>query len=100
MMIGQAKQVIRRSLLNPKMSRINNATEEKATVVDAPRGHFPVYVGECEKRFVVPVSYLKYPSFQMLLQLAEDEFGWDNYQSGRLRVPCEEEQFLRITNFT
>lgn len=97
--IGQAKKIIRRSLNRKMQSKIINATEEEATVVDVPRGHFPVYVGECEKRFVIPVSYLKYPSFQMLLQLAEEEFGLDYYhQSGGLRVPCHEEQFLTLTS--
>jgi SAUR family protein len=31
-----------------------------------PKGHFAIYVGEEEKkrkRFVIPISYLKHPSF-------------------------------------
>ncbi|XXG40253.1 hypothetical protein AAC387_Pa01g1021 [Persea americana] len=27
-----------------------------------PRGHFAVYVGENQTRFVIPISYLKHPS--------------------------------------
>ncbi|GMP64088.1 hypothetical protein CsSME_00025524 [Camellia sinensis var. sinensis] len=32
-------------------------------------GHLAVYVGETEKkRYVVPISYVKHPSFQSLLR--------------------------------
>nr|GMC82986.1 auxin-responsive protein SAUR21-like [Ipomoea batatas] len=65
--ILRAKQGLRRS-----SSRTNRETE-------VPKGHFAVYVGETEKkRFVIPVSYLKDPSFQDLLCQAEEEFGFDH----------------------
>ncbi|XP_019157571.1 PREDICTED: berberine bridge enzyme-like 18 [Ipomoea nil] len=65
--ILRAKQGLRRS-----SSRTNRESE-------VPKGHFAVYVGESEKkRFVIPVSYLKDPSFQDLLCQAEDEFGYDH----------------------
>ncbi|CAA6655925.1 unnamed protein product [Spirodela intermedia] len=63
---------------------------------DVPKGHFPVYVGEENKRFVVPVSFLEHPSFQSLLQLAEEELGVD-HQAGGLRVPCREDAFVALT---
>ena len=48
--VFHAKQILRRVL--------------STAVADVPKGHFAVYVGETErKRFVVPVSYLKHPSF-------------------------------------
>ncbi|KAK9112973.1 hypothetical protein Scep_020492 [Stephania cephalantha] len=48
-----------------------------STVV--PKGHIAVYVGEVQKRrFVVPISYLNHPSFQELLDHAEEEFGFDH----------------------
>ncbi|GAB2219836.1 hypothetical protein Droror1_Dr00007473 [Drosera rotundifolia] len=45
-----------------------------------PKGCVNVYVGETSqrKRFVVPISYLKHPSFKKLLDLAEEEFGFDH----------------------
>ncbi|KAK1572277.1 hypothetical protein Q3G72_030102 [Acer saccharum] len=56
-----------------------------------PKGHFAVYVGETEKkRFMVPISYLKHPSFQNLLCQAEEEFGFD-HPAGGLTIPCSEE---------
>ncbi|XP_059647538.1 auxin-responsive protein SAUR21-like [Cornus florida] len=62
-----------------------------------PKGHLAVYVGETEKkRFVVPVSYLKHPSFQNLLSQAEEEFGFDHPMGG-LTIPCREETFIDLT---
>ncbi|TXG67344.1 hypothetical protein EZV62_008619 [Acer yangbiense] len=56
-----------------------------------PKGHFAVYVGETKKkRFMVPTSYLKHPSFQNLLCQAEEEFGFD-HPAGGLTIPCSEE---------
>ncbi|MBA0675416.1 hypothetical protein Goari_016962, partial [Gossypium aridum] len=44
-----------------------------------PKGHFAVYVGEAErKRFVVPLSFQKHPSFQNLLSQAEEEYGFNH----------------------
>ncbi|XP_010534108.1 PREDICTED: auxin-responsive protein SAUR66-like [Tarenaya hassleriana] len=51
------------------------------------RGHFAVYTREGE-RFVLPLEYLNHPIFQVLLEMAEEEFG--TTVCGPLRVPCEE----------
>nr|GME21200.1 auxin-responsive protein SAUR21-like [Ipomoea batatas] len=82
--ILRAKQGLRRS-----SSRTNRESE-------VPKGHFAVYVGEGEKkRFVIPVSYLKDPSFQGLLCQAEEEFGFDHPMGG-LTIPCLEDTFIDI----
>nr|GMC87078.1 auxin-responsive protein SAUR21-like [Ipomoea batatas] len=82
--ILSAKQGLRRS-----SSRTNRESE-------VPKGHFAVYVGEIEKkRFVIPVSFLKDPSFQDLLCQAEEEFGFD-HPTGGLTIPCMEDTFLEI----
>ncbi|XP_028106258.1 auxin-induced protein 15A-like [Camellia sinensis] len=66
-------------------------TSEPAGV---PKGHFAVYVGEIQKkRFVVPISYLDHPTFQILLSQAEEEFGYDHPMGG-LTIPCREEAFI------
>ncbi|KAG5239058.1 auxin-responsive protein [Salix suchowensis] len=80
-----AKQIVRRVLL---------ASEESS---DVPKGHFVVYVGETQKRCVIPISYLKNPSFQKLLRLdllsqAEEEFGY-HHPMGGLTIPCKEHIF-------
>ncbi|KAJ4823056.1 hypothetical protein Tsubulata_027794 [Turnera subulata] len=63
----------------------------------APKGHFVVYVGNEMKRFVVPTSYLKNPTFQELLDKAAEEYGFDN-QNG-IVLPCDESTFKRLTRF-
>ncbi|RVW36557.1 hypothetical protein VitviT2T_003027 [Vitis vinifera] len=77
------KQILRRILPSPESTNV-------------PKGHVPVYVGETEKkRFVIPISYLKHPSFQNLLSQAEEEFGFD-HPLGALTIPCREEAFIDL----
>ncbi|KAK4259503.1 hypothetical protein QN277_005827 [Acacia crassicarpa] len=65
--------------------------------VEVPRGHLAVYVGEEMKRFVIPISYLNQPAFQVLLSEAEEEFGYD-HPMGALTFPCREDLFLSVTS--
>ncbi|CAN6463595.1 unnamed protein product [Victoria cruziana] len=60
-----------------------------------PKGHFVVYVGESHKRFVIPTSYLKNPTFRALLRKAEEEFGFEHHNG--LRIPCNEDVFQAFT---
>ncbi|KAD7478965.1 hypothetical protein E3N88_02101 [Mikania micrantha] len=64
---------------------------------DVPKGHFCVYVGEnnSKKRFIVPLAYLKHPSFQTLLNMAEEEFGYA-HPTGGLMIPCKQEIFIEL----
>ncbi|QCE16873.1 auxin-responsive protein SAUR21-like [Vigna unguiculata] len=81
-----AKHILRRSNL------------AAATSLDVPKGYFAVYVGEGEKkRFVIPVSVLNQPSFQELLSIAEEEFGF-NHPMGGLTIPCTQDIFDNITS--
>ncbi|KAL7257486.1 hypothetical protein ACSBR1_003729 [Camellia fascicularis] len=65
---------------------------------DVPKGHLAIYVGETEQKwYVVPISYLKHPSFQSLMRWAEEEFGYDHPMGG-LTIPCKEETFIDITS--
>ena len=86
--LAYAKHALQQSLHRNKKS---------AAVHDVPKGHFAIYVGEAQKRFVVPVSYLKHPLFQSLLYRAEEEFGFD-HRTGGIRVPCKEEAFVSLTS--
>jgi SAUR family protein len=79
-----AKQIVRRILLSPETSSV------------VPKGQFVVYVGETLKRFVVPISFLKNPSFQKLLSHVEEEYGF-NHPMGGLTIPCSEEVFTSLT---
>ncbi|KAI3901091.1 hypothetical protein MKW92_046947 [Papaver armeniacum] len=80
-----AKQILRRS------------PSAAMTLADVPKGHFAVYVGENQKRFVVPISILNHPSFQDLLSRAEEEFGFA-HRKGGLTIPCDEDTFIHLTS--
>lgn len=61
---------------------------------DVPKGYVPVYVGPEHRRFVIPTRYLGLPVFKLLLEKAEEEFGFDH--KGALTLPCEIETFKYI----
>ncbi|XP_026393741.1 auxin-induced protein X10A-like [Papaver somniferum] len=88
-MVSQSKQILKlQSLLTQPASSL---------IVDVPKGHCVVYVGETEKkRFLVPISYLNHPMFQDLLRSAEEEFGFDHPMGG-LTIPCKEAAFIDLT---
>ncbi|KAK9065535.1 hypothetical protein SSX86_014936 [Deinandra increscens subsp. villosa] len=87
--IVQAKQVLRRSFSNGRSTSAS---------MDIPKGYFAVYVGEEEKRrFVVPLSLLRQPEFQNLLDLVEEEFGY-NHPMGGLTIPCSEDIFADLAS--
>jgi SAUR family protein len=43
------------------------ARQAASTSVEVRKGYVAVYVGEKQKRFVIPISYMNQPSFQDLL---------------------------------
>eukprot|EP01018_Ginkgo_biloba_P020017 Gb_02928 [translate_table: standard] len=61
---------------------------------DVPAGHLAVYVGKQCTRFVIRATYLNHPVFRALLDMAEEEFGY-NHQGG-LSIPCDELMFEHI----
>jgi len=73
------------------------ASQVKSKPVEVKKGYVAVYVGEKLTRFVVPVSYLNQPSFQDLLNQAEEEFGYDHPMGG-LTIPCTEDVFQHTTS--
>ncbi|XP_062165181.1 protein SMALL AUXIN UP-REGULATED RNA 51-like [Alnus glutinosa] len=88
------KQILNRcSSLGKKQQQ---GYDEQGLPLDVPKGHFVVYVGENRSRYIVPISYLTRPEFQILLQQAEEEFGF-NHEMG-LTIPCEEVVFQSLTS--
>ncbi|KAK1572115.1 hypothetical protein Q3G72_027825 [Acer saccharum] len=86
--ILHAKQVLRKSNLFLKQS----------SFMDVPKGYIAVYIGESQKkRFVIPISFMNEPSFQELLCMAEEEFGF-NHPMGGLTIPCTENMFTDLTS--
>ncbi|KAL1557826.1 SAUR-like auxin-responsive protein family [Salvia divinorum] len=60
----------------------------------APKGHMVVYVGEEMCRFVVPISCLKNPQFQRLLDEAAQVYGF--HSNGGIMLPCSPSTFIRV----
>ncbi|KAK9108997.1 hypothetical protein Sjap_017057 [Stephania japonica] len=82
----------------PQSKRILGRYAHTSASTVVPKGHIAVYVGEFQKRrFVVPISYLNHPSFQELLDHAEEEFGFDHPMGG-LTIPCDEQMFLDLAH--
>ncbi|XP_021900422.1 auxin-induced protein 15A-like [Carica papaya] len=81
-----------------KILRRSNSFQDQPTPSDVPKGHIAVYVGDQDqkKRFVIPISFLHQPSFQELLCMAEEEFGY-NHPMGGLTLPCTEDIFFDLT---
>ncbi|KAG6476488.1 auxin-responsive protein SAUR50-like [Zingiber officinale] len=76
--VGSLKQILKRC------SSLCRKQEEQ--VVDVPKGHFAVHVGETRSRFIVPISFLAHPEFQRLLQETKEEFGFSHHIDG-LTIP-------------
>ena len=88
--ITHGKKALCRTLSDLKEAALKPTTVQK--------GYIAVYVGEDQKkRYVVPLSYLNEPSFQALLSLAEEEFGYE-HPMGRLTLPCSEDVFIDLTS--
>ncbi|XP_042476503.1 uncharacterized protein LOC122058099 [Macadamia integrifolia] len=64
---------------------------------DVPKGYLAVYVGPELRRFIIPTTYLSLPMFKLLLEKAEEEFGFDH--KGGLTIPCEIETFKFLLKF-
>nr|KYP68309.1 Auxin-induced protein X10A [Cajanus cajan] len=76
---------------------VNAGKQSTLKSSNVPKGHVAVYVGELQKkRFVVPISYLNHPLFIDLLNIAEQEFGF-NHPMGGLTIPCKEDAFINLT---
>ena len=89
-MLQSSKQILRQTKLFSSSS--------SSSYLEVPKGYLAVYVGERKmKRFVVPISYLNQPSFQDLLRMAEEEFGFDHPMGG-LTIPCSEETFINLAS--
>ncbi|KAL4615976.1 hypothetical protein ACB092_07G165900 [Castanea dentata] len=79
-------------------TQFQNMQLQESKSLDVPKGYLAVYVGESEKkRFMIPISFLNQPTFQQLLNKAEEECGFDHPMGG-LTIPCSEDIFVDLTS--
>ncbi|CAM0875563.1 unnamed protein product [Alopecurus aequalis] len=70
--------------------RYSNDEREKV-----PRGHVPMVAG-CGGRVMVPVRLLTHPCIAELLDMAAQQYGYD--QPGVLRIPCDAVRFRAVVD--
>lgn len=71
------------------------SVHQKETIPkDVPKGHFVVYVGEYQKRFVIKIGLLKHPLFKALLDRTQEVY--DLGADSKFWIPCDEELFISI----
>ncbi|XP_057462109.1 auxin-responsive protein SAUR32-like [Actinidia eriantha] len=75
---------------------IHQQEKKQVKVRDVPKGCVAIKVGQGpqQQRVVVPVMYLNHPLFMLLLEEAEEEFGFD--QKGTITIPCHVEEFRYV----
>ncbi|KAK1284358.1 hypothetical protein QJS10_CPB21g01104 [Acorus calamus] len=63
---------------------------------EIPKGYVPMLVGRERRRerFVVRVEVFNHPCMAELLDMASQEFGYE--QMGILKIPCDVEYFLHV----
>ncbi|PWA51161.1 small auxin-up RNA [Artemisia annua] len=59
-----------------------------------PEGCFPVYVGLEKQRFNIKTKYANHPLFTMLLEDAENEYGYNS--NGPICLPCDVDLFYKV----
>ncbi|XP_059314307.1 auxin-responsive protein SAUR50-like [Lycium ferocissimum] len=87
------KQIMKRC---SSLGKKHGYDDQDYSLIDVPKGHFAVYVGENRTRYIVPISFLSHPDFQSLLHHAEEEFGVDHDMG--ITIPCDEVVFRSLTS--
>nr|XP_043612201.1 auxin-responsive protein SAUR50-like [Erigeron canadensis] len=85
--ILKLKERLQKGLFLAK-KRPDSYTDQEMVPKDVKEGHFAVIASDeyVERRFVVPITYLRHPSFLRLLEKAAEEYGFDH--EGALMIPC------------
>ncbi|WOL15945.1 auxin-responsive protein SAUR50 [Canna indica] len=71
--------------------------EERNIPRDVPKGHMVVYVGDKRKRFIIRITFLEHPLFQVLLDQAQEEYEFQPFS--KLCIPCDENVFIAILHY-
>lgn len=76
--------------------RLDGDDESAADHVGFPKGYVPELVGSERRmeRFFIHTKLFKHPSILTVLEMAEEEFGYE--QPGILKIPCDVEYFQRV----
>ncbi|WOG99379.1 hypothetical protein DCAR_0518727 [Daucus carota subsp. sativus] len=78
----------------PSLPRSLSTKERKTNCKMAPHGCFFVYVGPEKQRFVIKTKYVNHPLFKVLLEDAENEYGF--ISDGPILLPCDVNLFYKV----
>ncbi|KVI00099.1 auxin-responsive protein SAUR50-like [Cynara cardunculus var. scolymus] len=81
------KKLMQKGLFLTK-KRSESFSGQETVPKDVKEGHFAVIASDDynERKFIVPIAYLRCPSFLRLLERAAEEYGFDH--EGALMIPC------------
>ncbi|CAO2818297.1 unnamed protein product [Amaranthus hypochondriacus] len=79
---------------SPSPSTSSPSTKAKAKRPMTPGGCFSVYVGSERQRFVIKTKYVNHPLFKMLLDDAEQQYGYSS--EGPILLPCDVDMFYKV----
>ncbi|XP_034672615.1 auxin-responsive protein SAUR71-like [Vitis riparia] len=82
------------SFSKSKPSKRSEVDKPKTKSPVPPKGYFPVYVGAQKQRFVIKTQFANHSPFQMLLEEAEQEYGYSN--EGPVLLLCEVDTFNKV----
>ncbi|ESW07861.1 hypothetical protein PHAVU_010G164600 [Phaseolus vulgaris] len=90
---NKIREVVRLQQILKKWKKA--ATSSASSNADmVPKGFLAVCVGKELQKFIIPTHYLRHQAFEMLLQEAQEEFGFQ--QEGVLKIPCHVSVFQKI----
>ncbi|PON94428.1 Small auxin-up RNA [Trema orientale] len=85
---------------NSKTRKSSSSTDHDQEPAKVPEGFFPIYVGEEQKKYVVPISFLSVRIFQALLNQFEEQINKANAAGVKpVAVLCSTEMFESILHF-
>jgi len=91
---NKIREVVRLQQILRKWKKAATSSSASNTADIVPKGFLAVCVGKELKRFIIPTHYLRHQAFEILLQQAQDEFGFQ--QEGVLKIPCHVSVFQTI----
>nr|GMC82969.1 auxin-responsive protein SAUR68-like [Ipomoea batatas] len=83
---GLSKELENALLISFTSSRCSLASLHQEGTPAVNKGHFAVYTAD-QKRFLVPLTYLKNEIIRQLLNMSEEEFGLP--RNGPITLPCD-----------
>ncbi|WVZ25509.1 hypothetical protein V8G54_004053 [Vigna mungo] len=91
---NKIREVVRLQQILKKWKKAATSSSASNSADMVPKGFLAVCVGTELQRFIIPTHYLRHQAFEILLQEAQDEFGFQ--QEGVLKIPCHVSVFQKI----